>query len=150
MSKRGAPEISSTRAVARMFSHSAAVVVGVLLLGSCSTGPMLSQAQASQEGWAWGLKVQSGSVTCDKGVSGPEIGFIPSGSKVDYALSSNATADARVRPSDSRFTYAQLGDIWDGTSPFRPFLDAAWRSCGYNGGASDYEVYNVMGNGYQS
>lgn len=121
-----------------------------LLLSSCGeAGDTLSKETASEQGWPWGLSVDAGTVTCDKGISSAQIGFRAEGSGTTHALSSNAIADARARPGSTDFVYAQLGDIWDGTSPFRPFLNAAWRRCGYQDGAPEHEARQVMGNAYQ-
>jgi len=131
------------------FAQLIVVALVVLVMSFFAFGRKnLSRDDALEDGWTWGLTVKSGSVTCDKGISEPMIGFTPTDSEVTYALSSNAVADARA-VGDSKFTYAQLGDIWDGRSPFRPFLDAAWRACGWEDGAPDYEARTVMGNAYQ-
>lgn len=125
-----------------------ALVGLVAVLAGCSGGEVLSRETASQEGWIWGLTVERGQITCERGISDLMIGFRPDGSSFMYALSSNAVGDA-LGKRGSRYTAAQLGDIWDGKAPFRPFLDAAWRACGREDGAPDHDAQVVMGNAYQ-
>lgn len=120
----------------------------LVLVGGCSSGPSLSRSDAEAEGWVWGLTVDSGTMVCESGIAEPAIGFRPDGSDLVYALTEDAVADAQV-VQDSEFTAGQLGDIWDGVKPFRPFLSAAWKACDWDYG-SDRDAEIVMGNSYQS
>ena len=107
----------------------------------------LGEKTAQQDGWTWGLKVDSGEVSCQEGITGPEIGFTPTGSNTNYALSSNARIDAQMLPDTTKYT-VELDQIWDGGSPFRNFLDRAWQICGYQD-APDDDAQLIMGDGYQ-
>ena len=121
----------------------------ILLLAGCSSPPTVSRETANAEGWAWGLNVDSGAIVCEKGITAQKIGFKPKGSKSTYPLSSNALAEAMTRGSESNYSLTSLREIWDGQTPFLPFLNAAWRACGHAQGASEYEIETLLDDNYQ-
>lgn len=131
--------VFSFRQTAPAFIRRAALAAGVLVLvAGCGTGGKpLSSSTASAAGWTWPLTVEAGTVTCERGITGPEVAFTPNGSKTAYPLS----PDALFARNGGKYEYpGRLSSIRNG-QPLKPLMVAAWSSaCSSGAQPLDYDV----------